>query len=442
MLVKTYLSRRQTKAMSSEFPIGDPTGGAAYREMRDPTTAVAASAGANLLGSVIGGQASKSAANTQVKASQQAIAQQYEAAQAAIRNQQQVLDAQVRNAGNVQTAQTQQMQDQLNQQLQVAAETRDAQLAQSRMTKDEQLAFAGKTKDEQMLIAREVLGKQEGVYTPYQEAGLEGQNRLREYLGIGGNTGAKGYGQYANAQFTPEAFAANQDPGYGFRMKEGLKAVDAQAAARGGLISGAALKASQRFGQDMASQEYQNAFNRYQTSRQATLAPYERLQTTGMGAAGGLSNAFGGFGQTGFNSLANYGGTGERAIGTAGSQAIGAYGGYGAAATNAYGALGTGLYNATGNAGGTINSAYGNYGNQVTGALTGFGTNQANLTTGAANATAAGQVGAANAFNTGISGASNAYYQNQLLGLLRDRNNADKLSGSDLTSGIDFTYRK
>ena len=165
MLVKTYLSRRQTKAMSSEFPIGDPTGGAAYREMRDPTTAVAASAGANLLGSVIGGQASKSAANTQVKASQQAIAQQYEAAQAAIRNQQQVLDAQVRNAGNVQTAQTQQMQDQLNQQLQVAAETRDAQLAQSRMTKDEQLAFAGKTKDEQMLIAREVLGKQEGVYT-------------------------------------------------------------------------------------------------------------------------------------------------------------------------------------------------------------------------------------------------------------------------------------
>jgi hypothetical protein len=261
---------------------------------------------------------------------------------------------------------------------------------------------AAETRDAQLGVSREVLGKQEGAYNPYQQAGLAGQNQLLNYLGIGADTGSQGYGQYANAQFTPEAFAANQDPGYGFRMKEGLKAVDAQAAARGGLISGAALKASQRFGQDMASQEYQNAFNRYQTSRQATLAPYQQLQGTGMQAAGGLSNAAG-----------NYG-----------TNAIGAYGSYGAAAGNAYGALGTGLYNATGGAGSMINSAYGNYGNQVTGALTGFGSNQANLTTGAANAQAAGTVGQANALNQGISGASNAYYQNQMLNMFRDKNAA------------------
>jgi len=398
MLVKTYLSRRQTKAMSSEYPIGDPTGGAAYREMRDPATAMGVSAGANLLGSVIGGEASKSAANTQVKASKQAIAQQYQAAQAAIANQQQVLDAQIRNSGGVQTAQTQQLQDTLNQQLAIAQQTRDAQLA-----------VAAQTRDAQLGVSREVLGKQEGAYNPYQEAGLAGQNQLLNYLGIGADRGSQGYGQYANAQFTPEAFAANQDPGYAFRMKEGLKAVDAQAAARGGLISGAALKASQRFGQDMASQEYQNAFNRYQTSRQATLAPYQQLQGAGMQAAGGLSNAAGGYGT---NALGAYGGYG--------TAAGNAYGGYGAAAGNAYGALGTGIYNATGTAGGQINSAYGNYGNQVTGALTGFGGNQANLTTGAANAQAAGQVGQANALNQGISGASNAYYQNQMLNLFRN----------------------
>jgi hypothetical protein len=368
--------------------------------------AAAVSVGSNLIGSFIGGQASKSAAKTQVKASQQAIAQQYQAAESAIRTQQQVLDAQVRNAGNVQTAQTQQLQETLNRQLEIAQQTRDAQLA-----------VAAQTRDAQLGVSREVLGKQEGAYDPYQEAGLEGQNRLREYLGIGPNTGTANYGQYANAQFTPEAFAANQDPGYGFRMKEGLKAVDAQAAARGGLISGAALKASQRFGQDMASQEYQSAFNRYQTSRQATLAPYERLQTTGMGAAGGLSNAAGNYGT---NALGAYGGYGS----AAGS----AYGGYGAAASNAYGALGTGLYNATGTGGSMINSAYGNFGGGVTGALTGFGTNQANLTTGAANAQAAGQVGSANAFTQGISGASNAYYQNQMLGLLRDRNTNTQLA--------------
>jgi hypothetical protein len=221
-------------------------------------------------------------------------------------------------------------------------------------------------------------------------------------------------------------------------MKEGLKAVDAQAAARGGLISGAALKASQRFGQDMASQEYQNAFNRYQTSRQATLAPYERLQTTGMGAAGGLSNAAGNYGT---NALGAYGGYG--------AAASNAYGGYGGAASNAYGALGSGLYNTTGTAGSMINSAYGNYGGGVTGALTGFGTNQANLTTGAANAAASGQVGSANAFTQGISGATNAYYQNQMLGLLRDRNSGIPMnqpqggfnSGYEATAGVNFAGR-
>jgi hypothetical protein len=366
------------------------------------TWGATAIAGASLVGSVVSSQAAKSAAGTQAKASKQAIAQQYQAAQASIANQQQVLDAQIRNSGGVQTAQTQQLQDTLNQQLAVAQQTRDAQLA-----------VAAQTRDAQLGVSKEVLGKQEAAYDPYQQAGLAGQNQLLNYLGIGADTGSQGYGQYANAQFTPEAFAANQDPGYGFRMKEGLKAVDAQAAARGGLISGAALKASQRFGQDMASQEYQNAFNRYQTSRQATLAPYQQLQGAGMQAAGGLSNAAGGYGT---NALGAYGGYG--------TAAGNAYGGYGAAAGNAYGALGSGLYNATGTAGGMINSAYGNYGNQVTGALTGFGTNQANLTTGAANAQAAGTVGQANALNQGISGASNAYYQNQMLNLFRDKNTA------------------
>lgn len=53
-----------------------------------------------------------------------------------------------------------------------------------------------------------------------------------------------------------------QDPSYKFRLNEGLKALDRQAAARGGLISGGALKAAQRYGQDVASQEYGNIWNR------------------------------------------------------------------------------------------------------------------------------------------------------------------------------------
>lgn len=82
--------------------------------------------------------------------------------------------------------------------------------------------------------------------------------------------------------FSMNAFT--QDPGYAFRLSEGQKALDRSAAARGGLISGNALKAATQFGQNMGSQEYTNAFNRYQTERQATLAPYMTLAGYGQGA--------------------------------------------------------------------------------------------------------------------------------------------------------------
>jgi len=82
--------------------------------------------------------------------------------------------------------------------------------------------------------------------------------------------------------YTPFSYGAmTADPGYGFRLSEGQKALDRQAAARGGLISGSALKAATRYGQEMGSQEYTNAFNRYQTERNAQLNPLQSL--AGMG---------------------------------------------------------------------------------------------------------------------------------------------------------------
>ena len=91
-------------------------------------------------------------------------------------------------------------------------------------------------------------------------------------------------------QFGAQQFQA--DPGYAFRLSEGQKALERSAAARGGLQSGAALKAAARYGQEMGSQEYTNAFNRYQAERQARLGPLQSLagvgQTTAqqLGAAG------------------------------------------------------------------------------------------------------------------------------------------------------------
>lgn len=61
-----------------------------------------------------------------------------------------------------------------------------------------------------------------------------------------------------------------KDPGYQFRMDEGQRGVEAGAAARGGLLNGGTLKALTRYGQGFASNEYSNAYNRFnndQTNR-------------------------------------------------------------------------------------------------------------------------------------------------------------------------------
>jgi hypothetical protein len=157
--------------------------------------------------------------------------------------------------------------------------------------------------------------RQVELQEPFRQAGLKGQNRLLEYLGLGEDKGAAGYGKYATAEFTPEKFQA--DPGYAFRMSEGMKALERSAAARGGLLSGATLKGTQRYGQDLASQEYQNAFNRYQAERTGTLNPYQALAGVAQSSANTLGQQAGAYG----NAMAS------NIIGSGNAQASGYIGG-------------------------------------------------------------------------------------------------------------------
>ena len=110
---------------------------------------------------------------------------------------------------------------------------------------------------------------------PFLEAGVGALNKL---------TAAADYKPFGMDQY-------KADPGYAFRLSEGQKALDRQAAARGGLISGGALKAATRYGQDMGSQEYMNAFNRYQTERAALLNPLQSLAGVGQTTASNLGSA-------------------------------------------------------------------------------------------------------------------------------------------------------
>lgn len=96
----------------------------------------------------------------------------------------------------------------------------------------------------------------------------------------------------AASEYTPFGMAQFQaDPGYGFRFSQGQKALERSAAARGGLISGNTGGALQRFGQEMGSQEYQNAFNRYQAERQARLGPLQSLAGVGQTSVNALGQA-------------------------------------------------------------------------------------------------------------------------------------------------------
>ena len=101
---------------------------------------------------------------------------------------------------------------------------------------------------------------------------------------LGKLEGAVDYTPFGMKQF-------QADPGYAFRLSEGQKALDNQAAARGGLISGNALRAATAYGQNMGSQEYTNAFNRYQAERQAKLAPLQSLAGVGQTTAANLGTA-------------------------------------------------------------------------------------------------------------------------------------------------------
>ena len=144
-------------------------------------------------------------------------------------------------------------------------------------------------------VQRDIFERQVELQEPFREAGLKGQNRLMELLGLGEDKTAPGYGKYATAEFGAGKFQA--DPGYAFRMSEGMKALERSAAARGGLLSGATLKGTQRYGQDLASQEYQNAFNRYQAERAGTLNPFQALAGTAQTSANVLGQQAGQLGQ-------------------------------------------------------------------------------------------------------------------------------------------------
>jgi hypothetical protein len=138
---------------------------------------------------------------------------------------------------------------------------------------------------------------------PYREAGTGALGQITDATKAGGDF---------NRDFTMADFV--KDPGYDFRQQQGQRGIEASAAARGGVLSGGAMKAIARYNQNFASGEYGQAYDRFNADRDRR---YNRLASiagvgqtavnSGNSASQNLTNNLQGGVNNNANSLASIG---------------------------------------------------------------------------------------------------------------------------------------
>jgi hypothetical protein len=118
------------------------------------------------------------------------------------------------------------------------------------------------------------------------------------------------------AQFGPDQMAQYLDPSMEFRRKLGEQTTARMLNVGGGALSGNTLRGLEEFGQNLASTEYANAFNRFQTERGNIYNTLANIAGMGQGAV----NTGVGVGQTTAQNI------GQLAVGGAQAQAAGIVG--------------------------------------------------------------------------------------------------------------------
>jgi len=84
---------------------------------------------------------------------------------------------------------------------------------------------------------------------PWLSAGRTGLDKYQQSLGLNGDTSSV-------------MQELQSSPGYQFRLAQGQRGLNAGLASRGGMGSGKAMNAATQYGQDYASNEYENRLNR------------------------------------------------------------------------------------------------------------------------------------------------------------------------------------
>ncbi len=117
-------------------------------------------------------------------------------------------------------------------------------------------------------VQREQMARNQANADPFINAGVGSTNLLKSFLGLGGDPNA--------AKTALESFY--QSPDFQFNLKGGMDALNNSLAAKGGALSGNAVRASQEFGQGLAS----NYLQQY-------LARLSQMSGQGIQAAGNVA---------------------------------------------------------------------------------------------------------------------------------------------------------
>ncbi len=104
----------------------------------------------------------------------------------------------------------------------------------------------------------QALTDQNALQQPYQQGGQASFNQATQFAQSG--DAYKPYESYKMGSFG--GVNMQEDPGVQYRMDQSTKALNASAAGKGSLFSGAQQKALQANAQNLASQEFGNAYNR------------------------------------------------------------------------------------------------------------------------------------------------------------------------------------
>lgn len=168
---------------------------------------------------------------------------------------------------------------------------------------------------------------------PYRGIGVGAANTLAGLVGLAGkdSSGNSVYDSTANPWLQPFGLSQFQaSPAYQFNLDQGRQALDKASAARGNYYAPQTLQDIAKYSQGVASNEFQNAFNNYNTNQNNVWGRLSGLAGSGQNAA---------VQQGGFNS--SYGNqVGNNLIGASNSAAAGQVG-----TANAIGSAGQSGYN-------------------------------------------------------------------------------------------------